>query len=133
MIIQSPKLVYIFALWAGKPNLAKATVLYPFIFVRNINEVPDWLLRHERIHLRQQSELLIMGSLLLNLFEYLFARLILHKTAHQAYLWTSAEQEAYQNQHNDTYLQNRRIFQRFKYINNKKSLIISSDGEVEIN
>ncbi|PJC56323.1 hypothetical protein CO026_01005 [Candidatus Kaiserbacteria bacterium CG_4_9_14_0_2_um_filter_41_32] len=133
MVIQSPKLVYLFALWSGKSSLGKATVFYPFIFISNKNDIPDWLLRHERIHLRQQSELLIIGSLLLNSFEYLFACFVLHKTSYDVYLWTSAEQESYLNQHNEHYLDNRRMFQRFKYILDKRHIVTRKDGTVEIN
>lgn len=131
MVIYSPKIVYLCALYAGQPSLAKAVVIYPFIILRDKNDISDWLLRHEHIHLRQQSELLMVGSLVLNLFEYFYARLILGKSAHEAYLWTSAEQEAYLNHHDETYLAKRKIFQRFKYFKNKKNLVIGPNGQVK--
>jgi len=131
MVIYSPKIVYLCALYAGQPSLAKAVVIYPFIIVRDKNDISDWLLRHEQIHLRQQSELLIVGSLVLNLFEYLYARIVLRKNKQEAYLWTSAEQEAYLNHHDETYLSSRKIFQRLKYFKNKKNLVVGQNGEIE--
>lgn len=132
MVIYSPKIVYLCALYAGQPSLAKAVVLYPFIFVKDKNDTPNWLLRHEKIHLQQQKELFIFGSLILNIFEYFYARFVLGKSAHEAYLWTSAEQEAYLNHHDETYLSSRKIFRRFKYLKNKKSLVIGLNGEMKI-
>lgn len=105
----------------GNPVLQKQLSYYPFIIVRDKNDISYWLLRHEQIHLRQQSGLLIVGSLVLNLLEYLYARIVLRKSKHEAYLWTSAEQEVYLNHHDETNLSNRKMFQRFK---NKRVLLL---------
>lgn len=94
--------------------------MFPFIFVRSKNDVIPWVINHERIHIRQQLELLIVGSIILYSIEFLWALLWLRYSWRQSYLYTSAEQEAYGNQNNLDYLKHRKIFSQFTFLVNKK-------------
>ncbi len=73
------------------------------------------LLNHERIHLRQQAELLIIPFYLWYVTEY-FIRLIIYKNKRQAYRNISFEREAYTNENNLNYLNKRKLWALIKYI-----------------
>lgn len=64
------------------------------------------LLRHERIHLRQQAELLVLPFYIWYLTEYLVLRLRLPHSA--AYRRIRFEREAYAHENDPTYLAKRR-------------------------
>ena len=119
MIFVSPRLCRFFAGFSGFKNTARAVTVFPFIFVRSKTNLIPWLINHERIHLRQQMELLIIVSVIIYILEFLWAFLILQLSWKDAYLWTSAEQEAYLNQNNPDYLKQRNLFKQFYYIKNK--------------
>lgn len=116
-----------------------AITLWPFIFVRRqawarfTNDV----LRHERIHGRQQVELLLVGAILaailaiagcgwwsllaLPLFFWLYGLewllgLLYFGDSKLAYRAISFEQEAYDNEHDADYITNRRPFAWLQYI-----------------
>ncbi len=84
--------------------------LFPFIIVRKaIDKKNIVLINHEKIHIRQQLELLILpfyiwylGHFLLNLFKY--------KNKYQAYRFIIFEKEAYQNDQNLDYLKTRKFW-----------------------
>jgi hypothetical protein len=78
--------------------------VFPFIFVRSETVLVPWLINHERIHIRQQIELLFFGSIILYILEFLYAFLGLGHSWNESYLYTSAEQESYRNQNNAEYL-----------------------------
>ena len=84
--------------------------LFPFILLRK-KDAPfgEVLLNHERIHLRQQLELLILPFYIWYLCSYLFYRLkgLSHKAAYRAIPF---EREAYTHENNHGYLQNRPIW-----------------------
>jgi hypothetical protein len=67
------------------------------------------LLRHERIHLRQQAELLIVPFYLLYLAHYLLL-LLRFRNHTKAYLNIVFEREAYQMEHVPDYLRKRRLW-----------------------
>ncbi len=78
--------------------------IFPFILVRSIESKGDKiLLNHEKIHLRQQLELLILPFYLLYLINYLFNRLK-YKDHHMAYKNIIFEKEAFNNEGNLDYL-----------------------------
>ena len=55
------------------PKGYRAITLYPFIFVRNDSDKYDKeLINHERIHLRQQKELLVILFYIWYLLDFLF-------------------------------------------------------------
>lgn len=83
--------------------------IYPFILLKNKSQQHDkQLLNHERIHLRQQIEMLILPFYLLYLLHYLI-NLILFKNHHQAYRNIVFEKEAYACDQNLNYLKNRKF------------------------
>jgi len=89
--------------------------LFPFIILKNPSMKNDMLLiNHERIHLRQQLELLILPFYAFYLLNYLL-NLLLYKDHHQAYLHICFEKEAYANEQNLSYLSNRKPFSWLKF------------------
>jgi hypothetical protein len=72
--------------------------LYPFVFLKSkelrLNEV---LVNHEKIHLSQQLELLVLPFYVIYGFEFLI-RLFQFKKWHVAYRNISFEREAYTNE-----------------------------------
>jgi len=93
--------------------------LYPFIIVRErqLMQHPV-LLNHERIHLRQQVELLILPFYVWYVAEY-FIRLLMYRNRKQAYRNISFEREAYANESNADYLEHRIFWNFLKFINTK--------------
>ena len=90
--------------------------LFPFILVRDKElRLDKRLINHEKIHLRQQLELLVFPFYLWYLVEY-FIRLIQYKNAHQAYINISFEREAYENDEDLAYLKNRKWFGFLRYV-----------------
>ena len=126
----SPKLTYFCGLWSGSPKLARAVALFPFIIFRSEDEKVPWIINHERIHFRQQLETLFIGFYILSFLENLYALLILRKNLKEAYKWHSSEQEAYRNQQNFEYLNNRPLWVQFKYIKHKREFTFGNPGEI---
>ena len=89
--------------------------LFPFIIVRpkKPNKI---LLNHERIHIRQQLELLVIPFYIWYLSEWLYHYI---KCGHgwQAYRRISFEQEAYDNEHDFDYLKKRKLWSFFQFVN----------------
>jgi hypothetical protein len=93
-----------------------AMAVYPFVLVRDSRlKLHQHLLNHERIHLRQQAELLILPFYLWYFVEYMI-RLILYRNHQMAYRNISFEREAYSNETNPNYLDNRRFWSFLKYL-----------------
>ncbi|MCB9256584.1 MAG: hypothetical protein H6579_05585 [Chitinophagales bacterium] len=89
--------------------------LYPFILVKDENCACNTnLINHERIHLRQQIEMLILPFYLVYALEYLYRRLQ-KKNHYAAYRHISFEREAYANENNENYLQSRRFWNFLKW------------------
>lgn len=126
----SPRLTYFCGLWSGSSKLARAVALFPFIIFRSVDEQVPWIINHERIHFRQQIETLFIGFYILSLLENLYALLILKKNLKEAYKWRSSEQEAYRNQQNFEYLNNRPLWAQFKYIKHKREFTFGNPGEI---
>ena len=81
--------------------------LFPFIFIKG--EGNPRLINHESIHIAQYSELFVLGFLALYLYDFLvnLARFISFK---EAYYNIRFEREAYDNENNSDYLDNREKF-----------------------
>lgn len=87
---------------------ADAMALFPFILVKEKRMADDAvLLNHERIHLRQQAELLVIPFYLLYLLNYLY-NLLIYRSHHQAYMHIVFEREAYANEADIGYLKHRK-------------------------
>src|SRR5690606_38966403 len=83
-----------------------AMALFPFIILRKKEYKENAvLLNHEKIHLRQQAELLILPFYLWYLIEFII-RLAYYRNHKEAYRSISFEREAYNNETNPNYLRN---------------------------
>jgi hypothetical protein len=94
------------------PKGYRGLAVFPFVFVKySLDKKNEAFVNHERIHLRQQLELLVIPFFIWYLVEFL-ARLIQYKNRDLAYRNISFEREAYANEVDLDYL-NRRIFWKF--------------------
>ena len=88
---------------------------YPFVFLADkddkLNEV---FINHEKIHIRQQLELLIVPFYLWYFVEYLF-RLLQFRNRKKAYYSISFEKEAYANEKDLEYLKSRSFWRFLRY------------------
>ena len=92
------------------PKGYRAITLYPFIFVRNASDKYDKvLINHERIHLRQQVETLILLFVIWYFLDFLF-KYLRYRNWDKAYRNIIFEREAYNNQSNLDYLKVRGIW-----------------------
>ncbi|WP_244154625.1 hypothetical protein [Pedobacter soli] len=83
---------------------AAGMALFPFILVKSAGLKNDAIIiNHEKIHLRQQLELLILPFYILYLLNY-FANLFKYRNHHLAYRNIIFEKEAYNHEHNLHYL-----------------------------
>ena len=79
----------------------------PFIFLRNKKHASDKIyLNHERIHLRQQVEMLVVFFFLWYGIEFIL-RVVQYKNKTDAYKNIGFEREAYRNESNPDYLASR--------------------------
>lgn len=88
--------------------------LFPFIFIRDKHRLNDKrLINHEKIHIRQQIELLVIIFYLIYVINYIILRF---KYNHdKAYRNIVFEREAYINDRNLEYLKTRKLFTFIKY------------------
>nr|WP_296351601.1 hypothetical protein [Winogradskyella sp.] len=88
--------------------------VFPFMFLKSETlKRNNVLINHEKIHLRQQLELLIVPFFIIYGIEFL-VRLIQYKSRKVAYRNMSFEREAYQNEGDLNFLQ-KRAFWNFIY------------------
>ena len=90
--------------------------IFPFMFLKykalKGNAV---LINHEKIHLRQQIELLIIPFFVIYTLEFVF-RLIQYKKWKIAYRTISFEREAYKNEKDLDYLKSRPLFNFINFL-----------------
>src|SRR6187402_207178 len=102
------------------PNGYRGLTVFPFVFIKyafdSENKV---LINHEKIHIKQQMELLVLPFFLWYFVEYTI-RLLLYKNANLAYRNISFEREAYVNEINLDYLETRRFFSFLKYLKDNR-------------
>jgi len=90
--------------------------LWPFIILKEDSlKTDEVLINHERIHLKQQRELLILPFYLWYISEWLF-RTVLYLDSYRAYQNISFEREAYANEKDMQYLAKRKIFGFLQYL-----------------
>lgn len=90
--------------------------LFPFIILQRKEDCKNRvLINHERIHLRQQLELLILPFYFLYVTEYIL-RLIYLRNRYQAYRSISFEKEAYENETDFNYLRNKGFWSFLNYL-----------------
>lgn len=98
------------------PKGYSSITLYPFVFLKNKRQKNDViLLNHERIHIVQQKELLVLFFYLWYIIEF-FVRLMMYKSWNTAYRNISFEQEAYTNELNLTYIKKRPRWAFLKFL-----------------
>lgn len=97
------------------PKGFRGITLFPFIFLREAKDKSNAILvHHERIHLRQQLELLILPFYILYLSEW-FVKFCYYRNRNKAYKNLSFEREAYQNETDFEYLKKRKWFRFVRY------------------
>ena len=102
------------------PKGYRGLTVFPFVFVKySVDKGNKIFVNHEKIHLRQQLELLILPFFIWYLLEYCL-RLAQYKNANLAYRNISFEREAYANESNLEYLKNRAFFRFCNYLYLKK-------------
>lgn len=98
------------------PKGVLGMTLWPYILLKTNNLREDKvLINHERIHLRQQIQLLVVFFYLWYGLEYLI-RLIQYRNKRKAYLNISMEREAYANQDNPDYLKRFILWSFLRYL-----------------
>lgn len=97
------------------PKGYRGLVVFPFVFVKHrLDKESGVFLNHEKIHLRQQLELLILPFFVWYFLEFLL-RLIQYKNRDLAYRNISFECEAYANEKDLNYLKQRSFWKFFRY------------------
>ena len=96
------------------PRGFSAINLFGVIFTRN-EILSERTLRHEAIHTAQMRETLFIPFYLWYGLEWLF-RLVQYRNRMQAYRNISFEREAFANDRNENYLNERRFFSFLKYL-----------------
>lgn len=93
------------------PQGYKGLTVWPFVFYRG--KLNETFVNHERIHLRQQIELLVLPFFVIYILHYLinFIRYADHMKAYKNIIF---EKEAYGNENNLEYLKTRKLFQCFR-------------------
>ena len=98
------------------PKGYRGLSLFPFVLVKYREDIKNIVfVNHEKIHLRQQLELLIIPFFIWYVLEYC-VRCFQYKNANLAYRNISFEREAYANESNLEYLKNRPFCRFLKYL-----------------
>ncbi|WP_125722495.1 hypothetical protein [Flavobacterium ustbae] len=98
------------------PKGYRGMALFPFVLVKyDFDKSNGTFVNHEKIHLRQQLEMLVLPFFIWYVLEF-FIRLIQYKNKDLAYRNISFEREAYTKETDLNYLKNRPFFQFLHYI-----------------
>ena len=89
--------------------------LFGTLWTQDKSWIDKYIINHEKIHTRQEIEMLFIPFYVFYLLEYLF-RLIQYKNHHKAYINISFEREAYKHGNDLSYLQQRKFFSWIKYL-----------------
>ncbi|MBT30180.1 MAG: hypothetical protein CMO01_11020 [Thalassobius sp.] len=94
----------------------RGLTLYPFIILKHKHLLDDKvLINHEKIHIKQQLELLILPFYILYIINYLI-NIIKYRSHFLAYYNIAFEKEAYNNEYDFHYLKKRKAFAFWNYI-----------------
>ncbi|CAH8285342.1 hypothetical protein EV196_10128 [Mariniflexile fucanivorans] len=89
---------------------------YPFVFLKTEDlKLDSVLINHEKIHLRQQIEMLVFPFYIIYGIEFVI-RFMQYKNWHTAYKNISFEREAYINEGHLDYLKQRKFWDFLKYL-----------------
>ncbi len=98
------------------PKGYRGLTLFPFVFVKySLDKNNPVFINHERIHLRQQLELLVIPFFIWYIIEFSL-RMIQFKNVDLAYRNISFEREAYANEKNLDYIKQRSFWKFLEYI-----------------
>ncbi|KVV15630.1 hypothetical protein ACRASX_00115 [Flavobacterium sp. TMP13] len=100
------------------PKGYRGMTIFPFVLLKNQEDKTNMIfITHEKIHLKQQLELLIVPFFIWYFIEFIF-RCVQYKNVHLGYRNISFEREAYHNETHLLYLKNRKAFAFLKYLKN---------------
>jgi len=105
MIIISDRAISFFEFILRSPGI-RALAFFPFILIPSSTKVDKVLINHEKIHLRQQLELLVIPFYAWYLAAYYT----------KGYYNVCFEKEAYANENDLNYLRKRKMFAFINYI-----------------
>lgn len=98
------------------PKGFRGLTFFPFVFLADKDDkLNKFFINHEKIHLKQQLELLIFPFYIWYTLEY-FYRLVQYKNKKEAYYNISFEREAYANEKDLNYLKKRSFWKFLNYI-----------------
>lgn len=98
------------------PKWVRGISIFPFIVLSfKEDKLNPILLNHEKIHIRQQLELLVIPFFIWYGLEFI-VRYFQYKSWNKAYMNISFEREAYQNEKNLYYLMQRSFWNFLKFI-----------------
>ncbi|MBE0391487.1 hypothetical protein HNQ02_003015 [Flavobacterium sp. 7E] len=98
------------------PKGFRGLTIYPFVFIRHKSDKKNAIfINHEKIHLRQQLEMLIIPFFIWYFLEFVF-RLLQYKNFDRAYLNISFEREAYTKESDLSYLNKKPFFSFLNFI-----------------
>ena len=98
------------------PKGYRGMTVFPFVIIKHsFDSETKVLVNHEKIHLKQQLELLLLPFFLWYFIEYA-VRLLQYKNTDLAYRNISFEREAYANELHLEYLKRRTFFSFLKYL-----------------
>lgn len=99
------------------PNGYRGIALFPFVILRDsVDKCDLCLINHEKIHIRQQLELLVLPFYVIYFMDY-GIKLIRFRDKNRAYREIFFEREAYANEKDLDYLKSRSHYSFWKYIN----------------
>jgi hypothetical protein len=97
------------------PKGYRGLTVFPFVFVSQQSDKDEVVLMyHERIHLRQQMELLVLPFFVWYAIEFLL-KWVWYRDRKKAYRNIVFEREAYENEKAIDYLKSRSVWRFFKY------------------
>ncbi len=96
------------------PKGFRGFTFFPFVFLKYRKDTDnEVLLNHEKIHIKQQLEMLVVPFFIWYFLEFLY-RLIQYRDSQVAYRNISFEREAYENEKDLNYLQSRPFWRFLK-------------------
>ena len=109
IIIVSPKFTKLMSIFID----VYAITIFPFIISKE--KMDKVTLNHEKIHIQQQKEMLVIFFYLF--YAYFFVRnYLIYKDTHVAYMLIPFEKEARLNHNNQYYLEKRQFYSWINYI-----------------
>ena len=96
------------------PKGFRGFTFFPFVFLKYRKDTDnEVLLNHEKIHIKQQLEMLVVPFFIWYFLEFLY-RLIQFRNRNIAYINISFEREAYENEKDLNYIQSRPFWRFLK-------------------